>query len=82
MKITSAYAGQKATEKEAHDSSLGGGRFNKQGIIHDLFLGNHKSRFPHPPVRDLNVDIKAITGPSVSYHPEGLNHIALTWLHL
>lgn len=54
-----------------------GGLINKT-LYMTLFLGNHKSRFPHPPVRDLNVDIEAVTGPSVVYHPGGLNHTSLS----
>ena len=54
-----------------------GGLINKT-LYMTLFLGNHKSRFPHPPVRDLNVGIEAVTGPSVAYHPEGLNHTLLS----
>lgn len=54
-----------------------GGLINKTLYV-TLLLGNHKSRFSHPPVRDLNVDIETVTGPSVVYHPEGLKHTLLS----
>lgn len=52
-----------------------GGLINKT-LYTTLFL---ETRVDHNhTVRDPNVDIKAITGPSVAYHPEGLNHTLLS----
>lgn len=38
-----------------------------------LVTGEHKmSRFPHSPIRIINIYVKALTGFSRAYHPDGL----------
>ena len=79
-KLAPKQGGQGKTEQEADYSRLVGGRFNKQGnLLRRLASGGHKtSGSPHPLARILHVCIKALTGFSHIYHPDGLNNTLLS----
>lgn len=86
----SCIEGEKRWKKEADHSRLVPLRFNEQGNLYGLSGANARcglwlvwgsckmSRFPHPTVRILKVDVEVLTGFSHVYRLDGLNHTLLS----
>lgn len=72
--------GKGRVKEEADQSRWIGGRLNKQGNwLRRLVVGGCKtSRSPHLPARILKVYLKALTGFSQVWGPEGLNNTLLS----
>lgn len=72
--------GQEKPKKEADQSRLIGGRFNKKGKLRvSLVFSSHKrSRSPQPPTRILKVYIEALTVLRHVFSPVGLSDALLS----